>query len=95
MVRRGENFLQGMKEIAAYVNRSHATVLRWIREMAFPAAKLDGSTWEADRELVDQWRKSQLEAIVGKPQAPAPGGRRKGSGGGERGRPRKGVRKAA
>ena len=51
--------LPGMKRIAAYCDRSEATVLQWIRTLEFPAAKLTGS-WESDTELVDEWRKCQI-----------------------------------
>jgi hypothetical protein len=31
--------LTGMKAICDYVNRSEATVLKWIRELRFPSSK--------------------------------------------------------
>ena len=32
--------LKNMNEICSFVNRSEATVLRWIRELGFPAEKI-------------------------------------------------------
>ena len=61
MVKRSENILQGMAEIRAYVNRSEATVLRWIREYGFPAQKIAGGTWESDKGLIDKWRVKIIE----------------------------------
>ena len=51
--------LTGMAEIAAYVRRSEATVLNWIRTLDFPARKI-GGMWESDTELADQWRIKQV-----------------------------------
>jgi len=47
--------LSGMKEICRYCNRSESTILIWIRDYDFPAAKLPGS-YESDTELIDEWR---------------------------------------
>ena len=52
--------LQGMKEICDYAKRSESTILIWIRTLGFPATKITGS-WESDTDLVDKWRKSQIE----------------------------------
>lgn len=51
--------LPGMKKIAAYCDRSEATILQWIRTLEFPAAKFTGS-WESDTDLIDEWRKDQI-----------------------------------
>ena len=51
--------LTGMAEIAAYMRRSEATVLTWIRTLDFPARKI-GGMWESDTELADQWRIKQV-----------------------------------
>ena len=48
--------LEGMKAICNYVKRSEATVLDWIRFMAFPAKKL-GGIWVSDTELISDWKK--------------------------------------
>ena len=61
MVKRPDKLLQGMKEICAYVNRSETTVLSWIRNLEFPASKLNGGIWESDKEAIDKWRKEQIE----------------------------------
>jgi len=79
MVKRADNALQGMAEICAYVNRSQATVLRWIRELGFPAVKIAGGTWESDKDLVDAWRRKQIEGEtvnVGAGKGAAAGGER-------------------
>lgn len=60
MVTRAAGVLQGMKEICLYVNRSEATVVRWIKEFAFPASKIAGGTWESDKALVDDWRRKSI-----------------------------------
>ncbi len=51
--------LTGMAEIAAYMRRSEATVLNWIRTLDFPARKI-GGMWESDTALADQWRIKQV-----------------------------------
>lgn len=66
--------LSGMKEICNYVRRSEATVLDWIKNMDFPAKKLSG-IWESDRELIDDWRRNQINggektALPGKKNKP-------------------------
>jgi hypothetical protein len=55
--------LSGMKEIARHCNRSEATILGWIRDRAFPAVKITGS-WESDTEIIDQWRKNQINDAI-------------------------------
>lgn len=51
--------LSGMKDICRHCNRSEATILIWIRDRQFPAEKITGS-WESDTDLIDQWRKKQI-----------------------------------
>jgi excisionase family DNA binding protein len=51
-----------MKAICGYVNRSEVTVLKWIRELRFPSTKIGGGIWESDTELIDRWRRQQIEA---------------------------------
>jgi excisionase family DNA binding protein len=53
--------LSGMKAICSYVNRSEVTVLKWIRELRFPSTKIGGGIWESDTELIDRWRRQQIE----------------------------------
>ena len=57
--------LSGMKAIGGYVNRSEVTVLKWIRELRFPSSKIGGGIWESDTELIDRWRRQQIEADEG------------------------------
>jgi len=57
--------LSGMKAICGYVNRSEVTVLKWIRELRFPSTKIGGGIWESDTELIDRWRRKQIEADEG------------------------------
>lgn len=64
MVKRSDNCLQGMKEICSYVNRSEATVINWIRAFDFPASKIGGGIWEADKVNIDKWRQART---AGKP----------------------------
>jgi len=52
--------LVGMIEIAQYVRRSEATVLKLHREYEFPAVKI-GGTWESDTAKIDQWRLSMID----------------------------------
>lgn len=52
--------LSGLEEIAQYARRSKATVLDWIRNKDFPAAKL-GHVWESDKGLIDQWKRDRIE----------------------------------
>jgi hypothetical protein len=52
--------LSGMKAICGYCNRSEATILCWIRQIDFPAAKITGS-WESDTVKIDEWRCFQIE----------------------------------
>jgi excisionase family DNA binding protein len=52
--------LSGLEEIAQYTRRSKATVLDWIINKGFPAGKL-GHVWESDKELIDQWKRDQIE----------------------------------
>ncbi len=56
-----ETALSGMKEITAFVGRSEATVLDWVRKYGFPAKKISGQ-WESDRTLIEKWRLRQIEA---------------------------------
>lgn len=55
----GKN-LQGKKEITAYARRSWLVVLRWVKEEAFPAAKIDG-VWESDTSLIDEWKRTKIK----------------------------------
>ncbi len=52
--------LSGLEEIAQYTRRSKATVLDWIRNEGFPAAKL-GHVWESDKDMVDAWKREKIE----------------------------------
>lgn len=56
---KNESGLSGMKEIIAFVGRSEATVLLWVREYDFPARKISGQ-WESDRGLIEEWRVNQI-----------------------------------
>lgn len=91
MVRRSDTILQGMGEIRAYVNRSEATVVRWIKELGFPARRITGGTYESDKALVDEWRRKQIDGektgpsdaavqtvAAPSPAAPAAAGRSRG-----------------
>ncbi|WP_027360415.1 MerR family transcriptional regulator [Desulforegula conservatrix] len=55
-----ETALSGMKEITAFVGRSEATVLDWVRKYGFPAKKISGQ-WESDRSLIEEWRVNQIK----------------------------------
>lgn len=57
---KSESALSGMKEITAFVGRSEATVLEWVRKYGFPAKKISGQ-WESDRTLIEKWRLRQIE----------------------------------
>ena len=62
--------LTGMKTICDYVNRSEVTVLKWIRELRFPSSKIGGGIWESDTELIDRWRRQQIEADMRSTEEP-------------------------
>jgi hypothetical protein len=47
--------LSGLKQIAAYIERSKNSTLMLIRKENFPAVKMLG-TWESDTTLVEKWR---------------------------------------
>lgn len=69
--------LSGMKQITDHCNRSESTILKWIRELGFPAVKLRDSTWESDTELIAEWRRGQIRAATtangsGKENGPLP-----------------------
>lgn len=49
------SILEGMKTIAAHVNRCESTMLYLIRDCAFPARKI-GGTWVSDTEVIKSWR---------------------------------------
>ena len=57
--------LQGMKEICRYMGRSEPTILRYVRNRNFPAAKLEGE-WVSDTGLIAEWRKAQIKAKPGR-----------------------------
>lgn len=48
--------LQGMKEICRYMGKSETTILRYVRNLEFPAQKVGGE-WVSDVDLVGKWRK--------------------------------------
>ena len=52
--------LSGMKSICEYVDRSAPTVLKWVREQAFPAGRLCGGVWESDTKWIDKWKARQI-----------------------------------
>ncbi|MBU0994868.1 MAG: hypothetical protein KJ737_20445 [Proteobacteria bacterium] len=54
-----KRILTGSKEIQQFVGRSWTVIYKWIREMEFPAVKIDG-IWESDSELILEWRKRQI-----------------------------------
>lgn len=51
--------VQGMDNICRLANRSAATVLAWVRDRDFPAAKVD-DCWIADRNQVLEWMKKEV-----------------------------------
>jgi len=53
--------LTGITEIAQYIRRSDKTTLQLIRYNGLPAQKI-GLYWESDKELIDAWRKAQVQA---------------------------------
>jgi predicted DNA-binding transcriptional regulator AlpA len=55
--------LMGMKEICAYVGKSVNTVKTLIRDEGFPAVQI-GGMWESDCQMIDQWRRAQIEQAV-------------------------------
>lgn len=59
--------LEGMNQICDYAKRSDATVLAYIRQMDFPAAKL-GSIWISDTDKIDDWFLDQIDNGHGRPQ---------------------------
>jgi predicted DNA-binding transcriptional regulator AlpA len=63
-VKKSANRLLGMKEIAEYAGYSRTTVIKMINEENFPAAKLNGSGWESDTELIDVWRMQKILSLT-------------------------------
>ncbi|GAB6113424.1 helix-turn-helix domain-containing protein [Desulfomicrobium salsuginis] len=63
--------LSGLEEISQYARRSKATVLDWIKNEDFPAAKL-GRVWESDRLMIDEWKRERIEMSRSKALAPTP-----------------------
>jgi len=55
--------LVGMKEITQYARRSETTILRWIRDLGFPAEKIGGGKglWESNTASIDRWKMGQVE----------------------------------
>jgi len=53
----------GMGFISDYVKRSDATVLKWIRELEFPAVKI-GGIWESTTEAIDEWKTKLVNGKV-------------------------------
>jgi len=51
--------LVGMEEIKKYYPRGRKLILRLIKEEGFPA-KLVNGTYESDKALIDEWRRSQI-----------------------------------
>lgn len=51
--------LQGMKEICRYMGKSEPTILRYIRQLGFPANKVNGE-WVSDAALVAEWRRGLI-----------------------------------
>jgi hypothetical protein len=67
MSQMGQPILNGKKDISKFVGRSWSTIRKWIDEKEFPARKLDG-IWEADAELIIQWRQKQIaESLLEQP----------------------------
>ncbi len=58
--RAGQNkILSGQDEISVYCGRCWRVVIRWIKDLNFPAVKIDGR-WESDKDLIVEWRKRQI-----------------------------------
>jgi hypothetical protein len=55
--------LEGMTQICDYVKRSDATVLSYIRQRGFPAAKL-GSIWLSDTQKIDAWFEAWFKGAI-------------------------------
>lgn len=51
--------LQGMKEICRYMGKSESTILRYIRNLDFPATKVGGE-WVSDMQLIVEWRQKKI-----------------------------------
>ena len=55
-----ESALQGMKEIAQFLGRSEATVLKLKAKYPdMPVTKIEGR-WESDKDLLADWRRRVL-----------------------------------
>lgn len=85
MVKRNENLLQGMDEIATYLGVSHDTVLtNYYRNLNLPITKTgrDG-TWVGWKKKIDTWIEEVLTKYdpakaerLGHPKKPAPARRK-------------------
>lgn len=52
--------LSNMCEITDHCKRSEKTILKWIRNLGFPAKKICG-TWISDTELIAEWWKKIIK----------------------------------
>ena len=56
--------LKGMIQIKNYAQRSEATVIDWWQTRGFPMAKISTGVWESDTDLIDAWRKAQINGVA-------------------------------
>lgn len=49
--------LIGINDIARHLNRSYATVMKYIQQLGLPARKV-GGIWECDRDALNEWRET-------------------------------------
>ena len=66
--------LKGMLQIKNYAQRSESTIITWILNYGFPAVKMpESSIWESDTDLIDEWRKGQINGNKEEVKRPAIG----------------------
>lgn len=73
--------LRGMTEIVNYTRRSESTIIGLIHNSNFPAKKISSRIWESDTDLIDAWRKNQIEVSEKDPMEEPKKGKRPMKGG--------------
>jgi predicted DNA-binding transcriptional regulator AlpA len=57
--------LYGMKAICDYAGKSECTIVRYVRDEGFPAAKIGGA-WASDAAAIDAWRAGRINREIKK-----------------------------
>lgn len=63
--------LNGMKEISNYMSLSESSIVDLIQRGGFPAKLTEESTWQADSDDIDQWKRGPKTKNVPSKEAKA------------------------